>query len=172
MLFDYLERLSTLMEHGGSVFIVILVFSVLMWTLIIERYWYIYLVHPARVRREIEVWQKGLERSSRNTRQIRLSILADFSLALSNHLLFIRALTTVLPLLGLLGTVMGMITSLEVMTVFGMDNSRGFSSGISQALLTTIAGLVTSISGLYFSAHLQRKAKAETETVAKLLVYD
>ena len=172
MLVDYLEPLTTLMERGGSVFIAILMLSVLMWTLIIERYWYIYLIHPTRVRRHIDAWHKDLDRSSPKTRQIRSSILADFSLALGNHLFLIRTLTAVLPLLGLLGTVLGMITSLEVMTVFGTGNARGFSSGISQALLTTIAGLVTSISGLYFSAHLQRKAKTEKEIVADLLVYD
>ncbi|MEQ8979702.1 MAG: MotA/TolQ/ExbB proton channel family protein, partial [Deltaproteobacteria bacterium] len=51
----------------------------------------------------------------------------------------------VAPLLGLLGTVTGMITTFEVITVFGTGNPRLLSGGISVALITTQLGLMVAI---------------------------
>ena len=71
----------------------------------------------------------------------------------------LNALTTILPLLGLLGTVSGMIKVFDVITVFGTGNTRGMASGISEALVTTMAGLFTALSGLYFVANLEHRAE-------------
>jgi biopolymer transport protein ExbB len=82
----------------------------------------------------------------------------------------IRALITVLPLLGLLGTVSGMIHTFEVITAFGGANRRGIAAGISEALVATLTGLVTALSGLYFSVHLEARARripAEAETLLR-----
>lgn len=62
----------------------------------------------------------------------------------------IGALVQVLPLLGLLGTVEGMIQVFTVLASHGSGNIRGMAGGISTALVTTMAGLMTSISGFYF----------------------
>lgn len=62
-----------------------------------------------------------------------------------------------------------MISTFEVMMVFGTGNARGMSSGISEALITTAAGLVTSISGLYFSAQLQAQADDQKNKTTELL---
>jgi biopolymer transport protein ExbB len=82
----------------------------------------------------------------------------------------LQALTGILPLLGLLGTVSGMIKVFEVITVFGTGNTRGMASGISEALVTTMAGLFTALSGLYFVSDLENRSqnlalRFETELV-------
>ncbi len=96
--------------------------------------------------------------------------MADCTIALRSNLIPIHTISTILPLLGLLGTVTGMITAFDVMTSFGNSNIRGFAGGISQALLTTTAGLVMSIPGLYLSAHLEQLVKSETEKLSNLLI--
>ncbi|NAW69200.1 hypothetical protein CAG54_06485 [Vibrio sp. V27_P1S3P104] len=70
---------------------------------------------------------------------------------------WISILVKVLPLLGLLGTVDGMIESFQQLNQ--LDIQRQLSGGISQALLTTLSGLVTSLSGVYFVHHLNQRKR-------------
>ena len=62
----------------------------------------------------------------------------------------VAASAIVLPLLGLLGTVLGMLASFEVIQVYGTGQPRLLAGGIGQALLTTQAGLLTAVPVLFF----------------------
>jgi len=64
------------------------------------------------------------------------------------------------PLLGLLGTVTGMINTFKLITIFGTGDAKSLSSGISEALITTEFGLIVAIPSLILHAILHRKAKA------------
>ena len=64
------------------------------------------------------------------------------------------------PLLGLLGTVTGMMSTFEVMSLFGTGNAKGMAGGISEALITTQTGLIVAIPGLYMKNFLERRAQA------------
>ena len=74
-----------------------------------------------------------------------------------------------LPLLGLLGTVTGMIETFDVMSEFGQHNVRGMAAGISQALFTTMAGLMTALSGYFFSVNLDIRARVEERRLERRL---
>lgn len=63
------------------------------------------------------------------------------------------------PLLGLLGTVTGMIHTFQLITVFGTGDARSLSGGISEALITTQAGLMIAVPALLVHAYLVRRAK-------------
>lgn len=79
---------------------------------------------------------------------------------------------SVSPLLGLLGTVSGMIETFKMMTLFGSGDPEVVSGGIAQALITTELGLVVAIPALILNAVLSRRAKAyylELENFALLL---
>jgi biopolymer transport protein ExbB len=78
---------------------------------------------------------------------------------LRGRLPVIAALAGVAPLLGLLGTVLGMIETFQVISVFGTSNARAMAGGISVALITTETGLLIAIPGLFVSGALARKAK-------------
>ncbi|MCK9996937.1 MAG: MotA/TolQ/ExbB proton channel family protein [Candidatus Krumholzibacteria bacterium] len=90
-------------------------------------------------------------------------ILSQVSLQLQQsldaRLAAIAVLAAVAPLLGLLGTVLGMIETFEVISVFGTGNSRAMASGISIALITTQTGLLVAIPGLLMSNRLNRTAQ-------------
>ena len=62
-------------------------------------------------------------------------------------------------MLGLLGTVTGMIQTFKLITVFGTGDAKSLSSGISEALITTEFGLYVAIPALLAQALLSRKAK-------------
>lgn len=70
----------------------------------------------------------------------------------------IAILAAIAPLLGLLGTVGGMIKTFTVIAVFGTGNAKALASGISEALITTQTGLVVAIPGLFLAAYLHRKS--------------
>jgi len=69
------------------------------------------------------------------------------------------------PLLGLLGTVMGMIHTFNLITVFGTGKARLLSSGISEALITTEYGLIIAIPALLVHAYFSSKVRRAIETL-------
>lgn len=77
---------------------------------------------------------------------------------LEHFLATIAVLAAVAPLFGLLGTVTGMITTFDVITLFGTGNARAMAGGISEALVTTQSGLMVSIPGFFMSVLLYRQS--------------
>jgi len=82
------------------------------------------------------------------------------SAPLEGGLSFIKVLYVVAPLLGLLGTVVGMIATFQMITLFGTGDPRMMAGGISTALVTTVLGLVVAIPITLFHSFLQGKAKS------------
>ncbi len=79
---------------------------------------------------------------------------------LNSMLPFISITAASAPLLGLLGTVTGMINTFKLITIFGTGDASTFSSGISEALITTKWGLIVAIPTLLLYGFLSRKAKS------------
>ncbi len=168
---DLIEQFVEFFESGGPVLFIILLTSIFLWALIIERYYYYFMVYPAKLDSIIEEWTNRTDHSSWYALRIRNGLLADVANALKQYLIPIQTFTSILPLLGLLGTVTGMIAIFDVLNVFGTGNTRGMATGISRALLPTTAGLVTSLAGLYFSSDLDRRAKLQAEKAQDLLQF-
>jgi biopolymer transport protein ExbB len=169
MLTDWIQS-SSLILAGGWVMVAILLLSVLMWVLILDRYLYFYRRRAVLVRESIAAWRSAVGASPQLNRRLRAALTASFRSRLGSWMLTIEVITTVLPLLGLLGTVGGMIQTFEVMTVFGSGNVRGMAGGISQALITTMAGLMTALAGMYFAGDLKNRIARETERLGEHLV--
>lgn len=166
---DTLFHTELLLHQGGWVLWVILLVSLFMWALIIDRYYFLLVRYPARLQQLVEKWQRRRERRSWYAQRIREGMISEAAGSLRRYLLSIKTLTAVLPMLGLLGTVIGMVQVFDTMTAFGSGNVRGFAGGISTALITTIAGLVTALPGLYFSANLQHRVERSIQQTADLL---
>ncbi len=79
---------------------------------------------------------------------------------LERFLPFIAVTAATAPLLGLLGTVTGMINTFKLITIFGTGDARQLSSGISEALITTEFGLIIAIPTLIIHALLTRMSKS------------
>lgn len=169
---ENLFQVQLLLESGGAVLWIILLTSIVMWSLIIERYIYVFFYHPKQVKSWIETWQQRQDRTSWFAQQIRQGLIAESRVALQRYMMIIRTLTVALPMLGLLGTVDGMIQTFDVMTVFGTGNARGMAGGISIALITTMGGLLTALSGLYFSTQLSQRTTREVDRVADALRHE
>jgi len=88
-------------------------------------------------------------------------------LRLNRWLPFIAITSSSAPLLGLLGTVTGIMNTFTLMTVFGTGDVKTLSSGISEALITTEFGLYVAIPSLLTYAFLSRKAKSVVDQMEK-----
>jgi len=168
---DYKDGLAALFDQGGLTLWAILFASILLWILIIERYWFHYREMNAVRERLRDDWRRSHNGLSEEMRFRRVrAIVAELTAESNRNIQALQALTGILPLLGLLGTVSGMIKVFEVITVFGTGNTRGMAAGISEALVTTMAGLFTALSGLYFVSDLESRSEKlglrfETELV-------
>jgi len=80
-----------------------------------------------------------------------------------SHLASILALAAVAPLLGLLGTVGGMIQTFQAIRLYGAGNAQALAAGISQALITTETGLLIAIPALVSGYYLRRQVRKEQE---------
>lgn len=94
------------------------------------------------------------------------------SMRLNANLPLINVMVALCPLLGLLGTVTGMIEVFDVMAITGTGSARSMASGVSKATIPTMAGMVGALSGVFASTYLQRKAKREVELLQDTMVLD
>jgi len=167
-----LPEIRDFFEAGGPVLWGILLVTTIMWTLIIERFWFFQFLLPVRKHQAISEWEAIDNKGDWFSRRIRDQIISQVSVDTKKFLLTIETMMQILPLLGLLGTVVGMIQVFDVMTFFGTGNARLMASGVSQATIPTMAGLVAAISGLYIANLLKRKADDEVSRVADQLVIE
>ena len=78
---------------------------------------------------------------------------------LSKRLTLIKIISVVAPLIGLLGTVTGMINTFQAITLFGTGDPKLMAGGISQALVTTVLGLVVAIPMVFIFAYLNGRSR-------------
>ncbi len=108
------------------------------------------------------VLRSGIEQGRRTTENLeeilQESILAELP-SLERFLGALAVLAAIAPLLGLLGTVSGMISTFQVISVYGTGNAKLLSSGISEALITTEIGLIVAVPILLAHAWLNRHVR-------------
>ena len=80
--------------------------------------------------------------------------------AINARIAFIKIISMVAPLLGLLGTVIGMIVTFQAITLFGTGDPKTMAGGISQALITTVLGLVVAIPTVLLHSIVDSRAKS------------
>jgi biopolymer transport protein ExbB len=104
------------------------------------------------------------------TEEVMFEKMLDTRLRLQSFLSFIAVSAAAAPLLGLLGTVTGIINTFKLITVFGTGDAKTLSSGISEALITTEFGLIVAIPSLLLHAYLSRKSRRMVDSMEKTAV--
>jgi len=160
---DWWEAIRDFLEMGGPVLRVIGVLTLVMWVLIFERVVFYRFGYRHVVDTALNVWQARSERRSWNARMIRGALLSRVTMKIEDFLPLIKTMVALCPLLGLLGTVTGMIEVFEVMAFSGTGNPRSMAAGVSKATIPTMAGMVAALSGLLAFTLLSRFASREVE---------
>jgi biopolymer transport protein ExbB len=160
-----------LVEEGGPFVLWIFLCGVTMWTLVIERMWYFRSQLPRRSKKMLKRWQARSEHTSWCARQIRQMMISRLNAEMTSSLPLLRVLVPLSPLLGLIGTVSGMLEVFDSMALRGSADARTMASGVSHAMICTLTGLAVSITGLYPVHYFQSRAKRETELLADHFTY-
>lgn len=171
----FIEMMNTIrefMDTGGQVLTVIAFVIAIMWLLIIERAAFVLFGYRSIKKDIIKHWFNRQDRHSWNAAQIREAMVSRGATQLNQNIALIHTLVILCPLLGLLGTVTGMIEVFDVMAISGSGNARSMASGVSRATIPTMAGMVGSLSGVFMVTWFQRHAKRQTELLEDKLVME
>ena len=155
------EAIRDFLELGGPVLRVIAVVILLMWILILERLIFYRTALKGLMKEAFATWEARAERKSWHAHQIRLGIISNVRMAANQGLGVLQTLVALCPLLGLLGTVTGMITVFQVMAAQGTGNARSMAAGVSMATVPTMAGMVGALSGVFLVTILTRTARRQ-----------
>ena len=175
LIYYYLPALETIrdfMELGGNVLFVIGFLTLFMWVLIVERLVYLRTGHKRLAGSAQQLWESRADHKSWNAHQIRIRLISQVSAQVERNIPLIQTCVALCPLLGLLGTVTGMVEVFEVMAISGSSNPRSMASGVSKATVPTMAGMVAALSGVAMSAYLENKARREREFIADELIIE
>ncbi|AWL12767.1 hypothetical protein HMF8227_02314 [Saliniradius amylolyticus] len=169
---EFFEAIRDFVESGGQVLLAIGILIFVMWLLILERVFYVFIWHKNYKKETIAKWKAREDKSSWNAEQIRQAMISRVSLKLNSSIPVIQALVALCPLLGLMGTVTGMIEVFDVMAISGSGNARSMAAGVSKATIPTMAGMVGALSGVFASTWLNRTSKAERTHIEDALPLD
>jgi biopolymer transport protein ExbB len=169
---DIFEAIRDFLELGGDVLVVIAWTIFFMWVLIVERFVFFRTKMDKLAQQALDTWEARPERRSWEAFRIRELLISDLRMAANAGLPMIKTLVALCPLLGLLGTVTGMIEVFDVMAVTGTGNARAMASGVSKATVPTMAGMVGALSGVLFASILTGWANRRVHLVEDHLVTD
>ena len=160
---DIIDAVNGFMLRGGPVLWIIAWLLLVKWSLVFERVWYLNTTHKANVKATLAAWNARSDTKSWSSHQIRTMMISKISLDVRNTLPIIEVLVTICPLLGLIGTVTGMIEVFFVMAVTGGGDAKSMAGGVSKATIPTMAGMVGAISGIFASNYLKAKVDRDIE---------
>ncbi|RJX65767.1 MotA/TolQ/ExbB proton channel family protein [Vibrio sinensis] len=166
---DWMLSLQSFMEQGGQILWWLGAIVLLCWLLIVERVVFLLVHFPKQRKQWLTLWNERHEQHSWYAHAIRESWLAQAHMALYQHLNIIKVLVAICPMLGLLGTVTGMISVFDVMANQGSSNPKLMASGISLATLPTMAGMVAALAGMFVHARLAKACQLREIKLEKSL---
>ncbi|WP_049631718.1 MotA/TolQ/ExbB proton channel family protein [Cellvibrio sp. pealriver] len=171
-LMDFFGNLKAFLDQGGFVMYLIAALTFVMWALIFERVIYFKGNLRGQIQSQLNAWEARKERKSWNAHQIRNAMISRMNDKISANLDLIGALVAICPLMGLLGTVTGMIDVFGVLANTGGGDAKSMAGGVSKATIPTMAGMVAAISGVFASTYLTRVADSEKALFADHLTMD
>lgn len=139
MFIEMMNQIHEFLETGGQVLTVIAGVICLMWLMIFERLYFFLRGYQQMKKHMVTQWFERNERQSWNALHIREANISRITQMLNKNVALIQSLVVLCPLLGLLGTVTGMIEVFDVMAISGSGNARSMASGVSKATIPTLS---------------------------------
>ena len=159
--YDAADALFEFMQKGGDVLYLIGLLAFLMWFLIFERLWYFKFSHQTNVDGAVKDWSKRADKKTWNSKAIREKLISQTSTKINQNLTLIKLCVGVAPLLGLFGTITGMIEVFHLLAVTGGGDAKAMAGGVSRSTIPAMAGLSVAITGTFTRNFLKNKSKRE-----------
>ncbi len=173
MLFQLKEawfKILSFIDMGGPVLWAIMAVLFFMWLMVIERLWYYLVTFPKKRSAILSLWDNRVDTTSWYAKRIREQYISEANIDLKAGLGFLDSLVAISPLLGLFGTVYGMLGVFEIMATEGTSNARAMAGGVAKATVPTMAGMIAALSGIFFTTYFKQKAQVETQKLEDSMV--
>jgi biopolymer transport protein ExbB len=118
----------------------------------------------------VEDWAKRTDKKSWNSKAIREMLISKTSSKINQNLTLIKLCVGVAPLLGLFGTITGMMEVFHLLAITGGGDAKAMAGGVSRSTIPAMAGLSVAITGTFASTFLKNKSNRETELLSEHLV--
>ncbi len=140
-------------HKGGLVLVFIFMVSLLLWYFLLQRYIYVKFYFKT-LRDDLlkQISEKNFD--EKFNPHVRDYVISNAKCELKKNMSYINTLIIITPLIGLLGTVTGMINIFDVLAYNGSSDIKLMTSGISMATIPTMAGMVVSLSGILFEKRI------------------
>jgi|TARA_B100001094_G_scaffold240777_1_gene236517 biopolymer transport protein ExbB len=158
MITDIFKTYSNFLYQGGPVVLILFFISIYLFVLIFAKFKHLFF--------DMHHIQDEYKQNLANIKNDDLYLLnitslkSDYKSIVKKDFYIIQTLIALCPILGLLGTVTGMIEVFDVVSFFGTGNARALASGITKATLPTMTGMAISIVGLLTYTVLNSKSQS------------
>tara|TARA_Y100000748_G_C15388752_1_gene446684 strand:+ start:10 stop:519 length:510 start_codon:yes stop_codon:yes gene_type:complete len=142
--------LNELFLRGGPVLYVLFFVTLIIFYILIEKYRFIFFNSESWLKLKLSEFKKEFPPETTDYKFVESVLLASVSRESKTNIKMLEGLISMCPMIGLLGTVYGMIEVFEVLSFLGTGNPRAMSSGVAMATIPTMSGMVITLFGLYF----------------------
>ncbi|CAH0533333.1 hypothetical protein VST7929_01199 [Vibrio stylophorae] len=159
------------LSSGGPLVWVILIVMMLSWLLLLERWLYFKQYGRANFDFLLCQWRRVAFLKPRQIAAIRQNTLNQFAVVHRRRLHWVGLFIALCPMLGMLGTVTGMIHVFDVLGEFGTGNPRLMANGIAMATVPSLCGMIAAVSSLFARSRLLRRIDRQLMKLDEQLVY-
>ena len=155
--------LAELFDRGGPVLYILFIVTLFIWFIIFSKYLSTSYNNKNWIKNNFDTFSSGVNINRSNIHLFEESFLIHIKRVSTQKLKMLDGLIGLCPMLGLLGTVYGMIEVFEVLAVLGTGNPRAMSTGVAKATIPTMAGMTIALSGLFFKFDLANRVERYQE---------
>jgi len=141
---------ADLISRGGPVLYILFFLTILIFTILLNKYFFIISENKLWFNKKLSNFKKSYPPEHTNLAEVEKTFLSEFNRISNSNIKLLDGLIGMCPMIGLLGTVYGMIEVFEVLSFLGTGNPRAMSSGVAKATIPTMASMVITLFGLYF----------------------
>lgn len=166
-----LADITTFLDMGGEVLLVIMISSVIFWTLIIEKFFYFRFIFRPESKKLRKFWKNKDDGDLWENIQLKQAQISKLTIFLQMNIPTMKVIIALFPLMGLLGTVTGMVNVFDSMSSLGA-NAKAMASGISMATIPTMAGMLLAVLGIFAFSRVDFIIKKEIRKLKDKLLKD
>tara|TARA_B100000989_G_scaffold98825_1_gene72109 strand:+ start:1861 stop:2373 length:513 start_codon:yes stop_codon:yes gene_type:complete len=161
--------LTDLISRGGPVLYILFLVTLLIFYIVFNKYLFVYFDKKPWLSTKLDEFMKSNPPSETNLVFVEKTFLSEYQREASSNIKLLEGLIGMCPMIGLLGTVYGMIEVFEVLSFLGTGNPRAMSTGVAKATIPTMASMVITLFGLYFRQDLSQRLDKSNNQIKSLL---
>ena len=155
--------LNELITRGGPVLYLLFILTLIIFYIVFNKYFFVFVEKKEWLSSKLDNFINSNPPDSIKLVQVEKTFLSEFNRTSYQNIKLLDGLIGMCPMIGLLGTVYGMIEVFEVLAVLGTGNPRAMSTGVAKATIPTMAGMTIALSGLFFKFDLANRVEKYQE---------